>query len=134
MVFKSAIDWWYWLVIVGIAVILVAISISAAKAGATGGIVIMGLALLFGLGLPLWLAFTTDYRVNPDFLFIRSGPFSWKIERSLIKSVAPSGSLLSSPALSLDRLEIKYGSNKSILVSPKDKGAFINALGMSPNV
>lgn len=35
---------------------------------------------------------------------------------------------LSSPATSLDRLEIMYNKNESIIISPKDRTGFINEL------
>jgi hypothetical protein len=39
-----------------------------------------------------------------------------------------SRSPFSSPALSLDRLQIDYGAGKSILISPADKEGFIEAI------
>ena len=42
---------------------------------------------------------------------------------------------LSSPAGSIDRLEIKYNKSESVLISPKDKNAFINDLILvNPNI
>ena len=38
---------------------------------------------------------------------------------------------ISSPALSLDRLEISYGSQKKIMISPKDKTGFLQAIGQN---
>ena len=45
-----------------------------------------------------------------------------------IKTVTPTSNPLSSPALSLDRLQINYGRWGSIMISPKDKEAFIQDL------
>ena len=128
MVFKSAVDAWFWVLIGGTAIVLIAVMVPVLKSGSVITLAAMVMAVALGLGLPVWLAFSTDYRIEQDTLHIRSGPMSWTIKRDSITSVTPSRSLLSSPALSIDRLEIRYGKNKSILVSPRDKAAFIQAL------
>jgi len=48
-----------------------------------------------------------------------------------IHSVESSKSVLSSPALSSDRLEIFYGKGKRILISPADREGFIAAINQS---
>lgn len=53
--------------------------------------------------------------------------FETVIDIASIKSVKETNNPLSSPAASLDRLEIIY-KNGSILISPKDKSGFINHL------
>ena len=52
----------------------------------------------------------------------------WKIPVADIVGVTPSRNPLSSPALSMDRLNISYGKRKFILVSPEDKAGFIRAV------
>jgi len=53
----------------------------------------------------------------------------------LIREISETNNPLSSPANSLDRLEIKYSSNGIILISPKDKSGFINQLiKINPNI
>lgn len=84
--------------------------------------------LVIGAGLPVWLILGTKYTVDKDELKIVSGPFSWKIAIASIDQIKTSHSFISSPALSLDRLEIKYRGNQSILISPKDKDAFLAAI------
>jgi hypothetical protein len=37
--------------------------------------------------------------------------------------------VLSSPALSLNRLEIRYGNGKRMLLSPQDAAGFLKAIG-----
>lgn len=51
-----------------------------------------------------------------------------KLDISKITKVISSRSLLSAPALSLDRLEVFTGKWDSILISPKDKEGFIRDL------
>ncbi|QLA80029.1 hypothetical protein EXV95_04860 [Acidovorax sp. JMULE5] len=86
---------------------------------------IVALTLLL---LPLWLVLDTNYTLTADELLIRSGPFRWRIALGDMREVSPSNSWISSPALSLDRLRIRYGADRSILVSPREKQRFIDAL------
>jgi hypothetical protein len=115
----------------------------AAAAALLGGYVfasrVSGLGLLgafcigvVGAGLPLWMLLSTQYRVEGSELRIQSGPFRWKIATSSITSVTRTRSALSSPALSLDRLRIEYGSGKAIMISPLDREGFLRAIGRAP--
>jgi hypothetical protein len=81
--------------------------------------------------LPYFLLTTTKYTVDTEVLLIRSGPFRWRVPIRDIVSITPTNNPLSSPALSLDRLDIKYGKHSSIMVSPLDKEGFIEALRAS---
>jgi hypothetical protein len=45
-----------------------------------------------------------------------------------IESIRPTHNPLSSPALSLDRLNIELHTGRNILISPKDKSGFLQAL------
>ncbi|WP_158960492.1 PH domain-containing protein [Myroides fluvii] len=47
---------------------------------------------------------------------------------SSIRKIEESNSLLSAPALSMDRLEVHFNTYDSILLSPKDKKDFITTL------
>ena len=106
MLFKSIVDWWYYLLIVVIAIVVLFSTIPPVKSGQLSVFVAFGIILL-SLGLPVWLLFTTYYRVSSDALRVKSGPFNWDIPLEEIHSVSPNRSSRSSPALSLDRLEIK---------------------------
>jgi hypothetical protein len=128
VVFPSKLDTWLG-VVLGTAVL--------ASLGAAAGLLIafgvsrLFLALVFvGVGalLPLWILSTTRYYVSRTDLYITSGPFRWRIPLHEIRDVTPTRNPLSSPALSLDRLRIDYGSGKSIMVSPRDREAFVARL------
>ena len=58
-------------------------------------------------GFMLWIYFGTYYELRDEYLYCRSGPFYEKIAYDNIKSVKLSGSLLSSMALSVKRIEIR---------------------------
>ena len=81
------------------------------------------------MALVVRLMFATRYVVSDNALTIHTGFGKKTIPFEAIKSVTPSRSLLASPAMSLDRLEIRYGQNQSILISPKDKAGFLAAIG-----
>lgn len=130
MKFKSAVDRWYYLVIVAAAVIVLLAVVSAVRSGELS-ILFGGATIVVSLALPIWLLLSTNYQIDTKSLRIRSGPFSWTIALDQIQSIAPSKSVLSSPALSLDRLEIRYGAGKRILVSPVDHDAFIEAVNQA---
>ena len=81
-----------------------------------------------GVGLPVWLFATTSYRFTDADLLVRSGPFRWRVPLREITSVRPSRDLLSSPALSLDRLRIDYAKRSFILISPRERDEFLRDL------
>ena len=118
--FKSKVDAWLLVILI--------LSVFATLAAAftitylsLSNLLIATPILLLGAGLPLWLLLQTHYTFTGPQLVVQSGPFKWKIQVSDVRSVDPTRNPLSSPALSLDRLQIDYGSGKTILVSPTDK-------------
>ena len=102
MVFRSKIDLWLLIVLVTTAVIPITQAMAALQNGANWipQVLISG---VLGVSF-LWLLFSTKYTINQDTLIIQSGPFRWRIPKKEITQVTPSKSLISSPALSLDRL------------------------------
>jgi hypothetical protein len=77
----------------------------------------------------LQLFINTYYTIEDTTLKIRSG-FLYKLSVDIlqIKKIEETNSPLSSPAASFDRLEILYNKFDSVLISPKDKQAFIDEL------
>ncbi len=51
-----------------------------------------------------------------------------QIDISAIKKITNTRTLMAAPAFSFDRMHISYGNDSGIVISPKDKKAFINAL------
>jgi hypothetical protein len=71
----------------------------------------------------------TYYVIDGDTLRVRSGfIINLTIDIHKITKIVPSRSILSSPAVSLDRLEVFYNKYDSVLVSPGDKVGFIAEL------
>lgn len=75
-----------------------------------------------------WVWFQTYYEVEENALIIVSGPKKKKINIQDIESIKRTLNPLTGPALSMDRMSIKYGPYQSVLVSPKEKKAFIDAI------
>lgn len=81
---------------------------------------ILFVSLLFGL--ILYLLYTTAYIIDGKILRIKTGFFTYKpIDITTIKIIKKTNNLLSSPAPSLDRIQIDYGLNQTIIISPKYK-------------
>lgn len=84
-----------------------------------------GLCLTLSVFL-YWILNATWYGLGRDGLHIQSGPMKLFIRYADIRGVAPTTSLLASPALSLKRLYIAYeGSALGVRISPVDPEAFV---------
>jgi hypothetical protein len=76
-----------------------------------------------------YLYTTTYYTITGNILNVHCGFFyNTDIDIASIKSIAETNSVLSAPALSLDRIEIFYNKYDSIVISPLNKTDFIAAL------
>lgn len=94
----------------------------------SAGIWIAALLAGVGVALPLWVLLGTHYTLTDSTLQVRSGPFRWRIPLSEINGIEHTRSPLSSPALSLDRLQISYGRGSLLMISPRDRDAFMREL------
>jgi hypothetical protein len=119
MRFESKRDAWMWVLALVTPVIIIALVPSPPVA------VLIAVIAVFIVGVVTFRS--TYYVVEGDTLIIRSMGLTWRVPIRDIRSITPSRSAISSPALSLDRLRIDYG-KKSILISPADRNRFIAAL------
>lgn len=121
MKYPSKVDSWIGIILVlvpaGLLIEAVFLRSISAAVVAASILVLYGLAVL-----------PTNYTIAPDALEVRSGVIRTPIPYQEIRQVRPSRSWLSAPALSLDRLEITYGSSSTTLVSPRDRAAFLRDL------
>ena len=128
MKFYSKKDWWMTLIIFG----TVAMSVAAVIPLFFEDFNVGSVFIFLVIGLTVWLLldiyFRTYYLVEEDIVRVVSGPFRWKVPISEITSIRATKSILSSPALSMDRLELKYGKYKFIIISPEDKGRFVEEI------
>lgn len=118
-VFRSRIDWWL------AAILIIAAIVPVVSAWMNGTFVLWNVIFsLFILSL-----FRTVYVVDGNKLRVWVGviPFAKK-EIEQIKSVHRTSTLLSSPALSIDRLAITLANGNTLVISPKDREGFVAAL------
>lgn len=132
--FASRTDpWLFVLLVLAIAGQLIALILVVVRGQSPEATVIVALTVILGISLIVSVLIHTHYTVADDRLTVVSGPFRWTIPLADITSVTASHNPLSSPALSLDRLKIRYGKRKFILVSPEDKRGFLRAIGRDTN-
>jgi len=127
--FTSKVDTWLIAIgpLAGVAALTAVIPVTL-HSGRMLIVAVVVLTAALALVLPLWLLLDTNYTLTADELLVRSGPFRWRIALNEVREVSPSRSWLSSPALSLDRLLIRYGTRRSILVSPREQQRFVDCL------
>ncbi|MCF2492935.1 PH domain-containing protein [Dyadobacter chenhuakuii] len=107
---------------ISISGVLMIVSILLITKGGWAGLAIAALLAVFFLHL----FSTTYYQILDDQLRIKSGfLMDRRIPIKSITKIVETRNPLSSPALSLNRLELKYNRYDSIMVSPKDRTHFI---------
>jgi len=128
MWFRSKIDWW-------LAVLLMVAPVASLVGAVTAppnqqlvafaGVVVLA-AVYLGMVFPM------RYGIMERELIVRFGLLRRRILLADIRSVEPTRNPLSSPALSLDRLSIKFGDGyfKRILISPAEKEKFLVELAL----
>lgn len=123
--YRSRIDWWLAAIVLTGAAVSLAAAVAVLIDGVSGGRWIAAFAVTVGVAFPLWTLASTSYELSDDQLLIRSGPFRWRVSLVAIRSIEPTRNPLSSPALSLDRLAVSYGNGRRVLISPRDREAFL---------
>lgn len=120
--YKSKIDLW---LVLFLAVTLGGSAIKMLYDGIWNGFFI----LLFTIAFVVQMFVTTYYIIDQEKLIIKSGFLvSLSIDINTIKKIEETNNILSSPALSLDRIEIFYNMSDNIMISPKDKAKFVAAI------
>ena len=96
------------------------------------GVILILLVMAFIIHMFL----TTYYIVDSENLLIKCGfLFNQKISIDAISKISETKNPLSSPATSLDRLQIKYNKYGVVLISPAEKTNFIEALlAVNPHI
>lgn len=87
------------------------------------------IVMLLTCGFVFHIYASTSYQITETDLIVKSSfVVNIKIPISNIKNIKPSKSILSSPALSLDRLEVTSGKYGSVLISPMNRALFLAEL------
>lgn len=129
LVFPSKIDRWI------VVLMIVPFAISAVVVGSVlrenpplPAVVLLVGAEVLVLVLMTATVRSTRYEVTDREVIVHSPPFRWRIAIESIESIRPSRSPASSPALSLDRLEIRCSGGRRMLISPADREGFLAAV------
>jgi hypothetical protein len=130
--FRSKIDpWLYCVVLLPLAVLVfacVSALISAPPERRAPVALMLGVVALLMVVIPGWVLRSTAYVVGDGVLDVRCGPLHIVVPVADITRIVPTRTILSSPALSLDRMAIAYGKRKTVVISPADKTGFFAAL------
>ncbi len=84
--------------------------------------------LALSIGVIGWIFATTSYRFAEHELVVTSGPLRVRVPFDKILRVTRTRSVLSAPALSLQRLEIVYEKHRTVVISPQDEAKFLATL------
>ncbi|MCC8117363.1 MAG: PH domain-containing protein [Bacteroidales bacterium] len=129
MKYKSKIDWWVGAILGGPVLALVgfwAYSVNSFSGKDLLMLVLVTLPSIFSFWLVGSIFFGTYYLIGDGVLTVKCGVLmNTKIKISEITSILPTKTWLSSPALSTDRLEIRYAKYGKVVISPENKEAFI---------
>lgn len=83
----------------------------------------------------LWIWYGTFYTIQEKTLKFQTGPFYGSIDIMSISKVYKAKSLISSAALSLDRICIQYEKYNEVFISPEKQEQFIRILKkINPNI
>ncbi len=128
-VYKSKKDQWLvWITWFSNIVIIVSVIYLFFIEGITTYSLVYGISMILIVLFLYFLLNLTYYVITDSELQVRSFFFKWNIRIDAIKKIFETNNMLSSPALSLDRLMIIYEDGKKIMISPINKNEFLNDL------
>ncbi|BDC99571.1 PH domain-containing protein [Persicobacter psychrovividus] len=131
MQFRSKIDWWFFgpifLLLFGISFL------GGTNDGAFWVVFSIDMATILFV---LYVLLSTKYWLDEQQLIVTCGILMRKeISIDKIQSIKKTYNMMSSPACSFDRIEVKYGKYEGVIISPKNRKAFIDEiLRVNPKV
>jgi hypothetical protein len=128
--YPSKIDLWIGVLLaMGPLVCLVTLAALLAS-GETEGLAVGVGSTVFLFAIYLGLVFPMRYGIDDKHILVRHGLVTQRIPLRDITEVAPTRNPLSSPALSLERLNIKFGEGffRSAMISPSEREPFLAEL------
>lgn len=94
-------------------------------------IILVSLTSLFCL----WILHGTYYTIEEKTLKYQTGPFYGKVDIMSIKKIYKTKSIISSAALSMDRICIRYEKYNEVFISPEKQEEFVRVLKkINPNI
>lgn len=127
-VYKSKVDWFFFLPLAYPIFLCV-------KGFITGTYLISAITLII-LVLIGFMIHKTEYSISENSLNIKSGFLvNKKIDVKSIRRIESSKSMITAPALSRDRILLRYNKFDDILISPKEKEQFVkHLLTINPDI
>jgi hypothetical protein len=128
--YRSKVDWWLGLILMILPISPIVVCISLAASGKASELPFGIAAFVFVAMLFVGVVFPVRYGVGDEKLVVRFGLCRFQIPVADIREVYPTRNPLSSPALSLDRLYVKFGDgfSKAVMISPADRDQFLDDL------
>jgi len=126
--YRSKIDWWLALLLCLPTVATIAVCTGLLLDGRYSELP-WGIATgLFVVGIYFGLVFPMRYGLDETHLTVKFGRCTQRVPLVDVTEVYPTSNPLSSPALSLDRLYVKFGQGifKAVMISPTDRDNFLN--------
>lgn len=121
-IYRSKISWW---IVIFIGAVLVFTTIPAALDGVWSAAVVTSVVGLFIAHVFI----NTYYAIEGQRLKVVSSVIlKYDIDVATITGITETNDPMSAPALSMDRLRINYGAQNCVVISPKEKAAFIQHL------
>lgn len=133
-VFYSKKDWWVLAFLVCMTGLLLQLLITMFTKGTAFQFPVHTTVYILTILILWWPVWSTKYKVQDNVLVIRSLFFKWQIQLEDIVKISLTNNSVTSPALSLDRIRIDYikdGKVRFILVAPRNKQAFSQAVGQN---
>ena len=130
-VFYSKKDWWVLAFLICMTGLLLQLLITMFTKGTAYQYPVHTTVYVTTILVLWWPVFNTKYTIKAGQLTIRCLFLRWNIPLSDIQKVSVTNNSVASPALSLDRLKIDYlkdGKTKFILVAPRNKAKFCEAI------
>ena len=126
--FKSKVDWWIYVLLFTL-LLFGSFDVIQGHRSNDSELMRAGVSFLGTSALCLLLVvFPLRYVVTGDSIRIRFGLFRRTIPLGDIRSVEPTRSWWSNPALSLDRLHIACNNRSDVAISPKDRRQFLEVV------
>jgi hypothetical protein len=128
--YPSKIDWWLAPVLGVPPLAAVVVCFASALTGSTPGLLVGVAMAVLVAGFYCGLIFPMRYGLDDTHLVVRFGICRQRIPLADISEVKPTSNPLSAPALSLDRLRVRFGQGvfKAVLISPADRNHFLDEL------
>lgn len=128
MVFRSKVDKFMWPLLAITPLACLVVLISGLASGKVGALVTAGIMTVLVVLLYWGLVWPVEYTLGDGELTVRFGAIRQRLPYDQIERVAPTRSILASPALSLDRLALHRPSGLPWMISPEDRERFLDQL------